>query len=147
MRRARGFGRQIPPGRPNGFTILELIVVVTMIGILAALAMPNLISMPRRAKESVLKTNLRTIRQAIDQHYGDLGFYPETLEGLADEGYLRNVPLDPITGEREWDTIYEVAEDDFGELPETELDHAPGIIDVHSLSEETAVDGTPYSEW
>lgn len=132
--------------RATGFTLLELIVVVTMIGILAAIAMPNLIQMPRRAKESVLVTNLRTIRQAIDQHYADLGYYPEALEGLVDEGYLRNVPIDPILEEREWELIYETA-DEFEELPETDLGEGAGVIDIHSLSEDLAIDGSPYADW
>lgn len=130
----------------GGFTLLELIVVVAMIGILAAIALPNLIQMPRRSKEAVLKTNLRTIRQAIDQFYGDLGHYPETLDALVEEGYLRNVPIDPITEDREWDVVYEDTSYE-EELPETEEELAPGIIDVFSLSEEVGLDGTAYNEW
>lgn len=132
----------------RGFTLLELIVVVTMIGVLAAIAMPNLIQMPRRSKEAVLKTNLRTLREVIDQHNADLGFYPPSLEALVEEGYLRQVPFDPITGEAEWELVFEEAEA-FEELPETEMEEGatPGIIDVFSLSPEIALDGTPYNEW
>ena len=106
-------------GSAAGFTLLELIVVVTMIGILATLALPNLIQMPRRAKESVLKNNLHTIRQTLDQFYGDQGFYPASLEALEEEGYLRSVPMDPFTDEREWGLVYEEPDagddfDDFG---------------------------------
>jgi len=132
----------------GGFTLLELIVVVAMIGILAALALPNLINMPRRSKEAVLKTNLRTIRQALDQHNGDLGYYPETLDALVEEGYLRDVPLDPIIEEREWELVFEEGED-FEDLPEVEYEDSavPGIIDVHSLSDALSLDGEPYAEW
>ena len=141
--------------RPNasegGFTLLELIIVVTVIGILSAIALPNLLQSPTRANEAVLKTNLRTLRQVLDQHNGDKGFFPPTLEALVEEGYLRDIPLDPITGVAEWGIEYDDgggAEDDF--IPaETDLPEGgePGIVDVHSLSEAVSLDGTPYAEW
>ncbi len=135
--------------RNSGFTLLELIVVVSMIGILAAIALPNLIQMPRRAKESVLKNNLQTLRQVIDQYYGDQGAYPPALEDLEQKGYFRTIPIDPITGEREWQLVYEepTLDEDFDTLEDDFGEAGPGIIDVHSLSEDLSLDGPPYSEW
>lgn len=134
--------------RQAGFTLLELIVVVTMIGILAAIAIPNLAQMPRRAKEAVLKNNLATLRKVIDQYNADLGYYPGSLEALVDEGYLRSIPGDPIAKSDEWELEFENPED-LGEAAETDLPEggAPGIIDVHSLAEGEALDGSFYADW
>lgn len=133
--------------RTAGFTLLELIVVIAVIGILAAIAMPALKNVPRRATESVLKNNLRTMRDVIDQYMGDKGNYPPSLEALVDEGYLRKVPNDPITKSNDtWLLVFEEPSDEeSGGGSDDEA--APGIIDVHSGSELLSLDGTPYSEW
>jgi general secretion pathway protein G len=139
--------------RERGFTLLELIIVVAMIGILASIAMPALKDMPTRAKESVLKTNLRTLREVIDQFYGDKGRYPATLDELVDTKYLRQVPIDPFTkSSKTWVLVFEEAETEGEQAgpPPTgdEEQNGPGIIDVHSGSSALSLDGkTPYAEW
>lgn len=131
----------------HGFTLLELIVVIAIIGILAAIAVPNYMQTPTRAREAVLLTNLRTLREVIDQHNADRGGYPSSLDELAEKGYLRKIPNDPFTGEADWTLVYD-EESDEDIPPETEEgEGGPGIIDIHSSSPLTALDGTLYAEW
>lgn len=133
----------------SGFTLLELIVVIAIIGILATVAMPAMKNTPVRAREAVLKNNLHAIRDVIDQYHADKGFYPPSLEALVDEGYFRKVPRDPITRSTDtWVLEYDLQDDEF-EPAETDYpdDGAPGVIDVKSGSPKTSLDGELYSEW
>ena len=131
----------------SGFTLLELIVVIAIVGILAAVAMPKLKDVPRKANEAVLKTNLHTLRDVIDQHYGDKGRYPASLEALVEGGYLRKIPNDITKRSDTWVVEYEQVDPDHPPVETEGGDGQPGIIDVHSGSPATALDGTPYSEW
>jgi general secretion pathway protein G len=136
--------------RQQGFTLLELIVVIAIIGILATIALPALKDVPTRAKEAALKTDLRTMRDVINQYYGDKGHYPPTLESLVETGYLRAIPVDPITRSKDTWTV-ELEEQSPDQAP-AETDQAeggePGIVDVHSGSERTTLDGKErYADW
>ena len=144
-------GRRGTPGAAarRGFTLLELIVVIAIIGILATIALPALKNVPRRAVEAVLKTDLRTMRDVIDQYHGDKGYYPTTLDELVNDGYLRTIPVDPVTkSAATWIEIYEEIDPD-NPPAETEVSEtgAPGIIDLISGSDQRSLDGVPYSEW
>lgn len=130
-----------------GFTLLELIVVIAIIGILATIAMPALKDMPRRAQEAVLQTDLGTLRQVIDMYKGDKGRYPSSLAALVEAGYIRKIPVDPMTKSSEtWVLEFEEEEEGAAESDSAESD-GPGIVDVHSGSERLSLAGTPYSEW
>jgi general secretion pathway protein G len=140
--------RKLDRRRQSGFTLLELFIVIAIIGILATIAMPALRNMPVRAKESVLKTNLRTMRDMIDQYYGDKGKYPTSLSALTDEGYVRKLPVDPITKSSEtWIPVFEEIDPEHPPA-ETESDPSkPGIVDVQSGAPGKSLDGTPYKDW
>lgn len=141
------------PAAEEGFTLLELLVVMTIIGILAAIAVPALRDSPQRAREAALKEDLFAMRSVIDQYHGDKGNYPADLQTLVTEGYLRKIPVDPMTKSADtWTVAYEEAptsdsssgssgSGDPGTPP------APGVIDVHSGSPAKALDGTLYKDW
>ncbi len=131
----------------SGFTLLELIVVIAIVGILAAIAMPKLKDLPRKANEAVLKTNLHTMRDLIDQYYGDKGRYPASLEALVEAKYLRKIPNDITKRSDTWVVVQEETDPDNPPVETEEGDGGPGIVDVHSGSPALSLDGTPYAEW
>jgi general secretion pathway protein G len=127
--------------RDNGWTLIELLIVIALITILASVGVANYRNSVTAARESVLKTDLFRMRDAIDQYYADKAKYPASLEALVSDGYLRKVPEDPITRSTEtWQSV--PAEPDPAN-PSAE----PGVYDVKSGAEGTALDGTPYAEW
>lgn len=121
----------------TGYSLIELMIVVAIIGILVALAVPSFQQSAMKAREAALKQNLQTIRNVLDQHYADKGVYPPSLETLVQAGYLRQVPLDPFA---ETDDAWVI---EFEENPDAQ----GGIFDVHSGSDGLSTNGTPYHEW
>ncbi len=131
----------------SGFTLLELLVVMTIIGILAAIAVPALRDSPQRAREAALREDLFTMRSVIDQYHGDKGSYPPDLQTLVTSGYIRKIPIDPMTKSAEtWVLAFEEAPPTPEGAP-AEPPATPGITDVHSGSNEKALDGTLYKDW
>jgi general secretion pathway protein G len=122
--------------RARGFTLIELLVVMAIIAVLLTLAVPRYFGSMDRSKEAVLKEDLFQLRDAIGKYYGDKGKYPESLEALATEKYLRKVPVDPIT---ESATTWVVV------APEDPQKGA--VYDVKSGAQGKATDGSVYSEW
>jgi general secretion pathway protein G len=127
--------------QPKGFTLIEVLIVVTLLVILATVGMPTYKNAVRRSQEAVLKEDLYRMRDAIDQYYADKNKWPASLQDLVSEGYLREVPKDPMTDSAEsW--ITEPADPDPSN-PAAE----PGIDNVKSGAEGTALDGSTYADW
>ena len=125
----------------RGFTLIEIMIVMAIVTILVSIAVPLYQKSILRAKESVLRNNLFTIRTVIDEYTFDKQKAPQALDDLVREGYLRQVPVDPMTGSNTtWQIIMEEA---LSSISQTE----PGIYDVRSGSDKTSLEGTPYSEW
>jgi general secretion pathway protein G len=124
-----------------GFTLIELMIVMLIIGVLMAIAVPNYISSIKAAKESVLKEDLHVMRNAIDSYTMDKQKAPQSLQDLVENGYLRSIPIDPMTRTSEtWvadqsDSLHSIDQSD------------PGVDDVHSGDQEVGSDGQPYSTW
>jgi general secretion pathway protein G len=125
----------------GGFTLVELMIVMLIIGVLAAVAIPSFISSIKNAKEAALKEDLHVMRDAIDSYTMDKNKAPQSLDDLVQSGYLKKLPVDPMTHE---DSTWVTSTDDTLEnIDQTE----PGVNDVHSGSQETGSDGQPYSAW
>ena len=125
--------------RAAGFTLLELMIVISIIIILAAITLPQYQKTIMQTREAVLRDDLRKMRSLIDQFAADKGRLPQSLEELVSAGYMREIPVDPFTGKKEWDPV-------MGEDPNS-LEGQSGLTDIHSLAEDTASDGTSYREW
>jgi general secretion pathway protein G len=138
--------RPIRSGKPLsrrefGFTLIELMIVMAIISILIAIAVPIYQKSILRARESVLRNNLFTLRNMIDEYTVDKQHAPQSLDDLVSEGYLRQIPIDPLTGSNQtWKVTME-------DTPAGGDNQPPGIFDVKSGAEGNGLDGTPYSDW
>jgi general secretion pathway protein G len=126
----------------RGFSLMELMVVLTLIMILASFAVPTYQRSILRAREAVLREDLFTMRKVIDEYTLDKQYPPSTLDDLVSAGYLRGgVPADPFTGSNQtWQVVTE-------DVPMSPTQSASGIVDVHSGSDDESMEGTPYSSW
>ncbi len=128
-------------GGESGFTLIELMVVMAVIGLLAAIAIPSYVHTIKRAREAVLKEDLHTLHTAIDSYTVDKEKAPQSLDDLVQAGYLKTVPIDPMTSRN--DTWITGESDAMTDINETQ----GGINDVHSGSQEVSTEGTTYNTW
>ena len=122
--------------RGAGFTLIELLVVFAIIALLVSIVAPRYFNSVEKSKETVLKQDLSTMRDALDKYYGDTGKYPDALEDLVSKKYLRKLPVDPMTESAETWAIVPPEDTEKG-----------GVFDIHSGAPGNARDGTPYSSW
>ena len=128
-------------GAANGFTLLELIVVMTLIGLLVGIALPAYRDATQRAREATLREDLHRMREAIDEYQTDKSEYPPALEDLVIAGYLRSLPKDPITGS---DSTWVV---EYAPWEMVDQGKIAGVFNVRSGAEGDGLDGTPYAQW
>jgi general secretion pathway protein G len=126
--------------RSRGFTLLELMIVMAIMAILMSIAIPVYNQSVIQAREAVLRENLSTLRKVIDQYTLDKQKAPQSLDDLVTAGYLRQIPVDPMTRQANWEVVQE-------DVMMAVDQQNPGITDVHSASNATASDGTAYSSW
>ncbi len=128
-----------PNARQRGFTLLELMIVITIVIILAAIVLPQYQKSILASREAVLREDLFQMRKLLDQYAVDKQKLPQSLDELVSGGYMRELPVDPITGQKDWTIVT-------GEDPNSSSGES-GVTDVHSAAAETSSEGTPYSEW
>ena len=128
-------------GATAGFTMIELLIVISIIVVLASMGMTQYRNSVVRAREAVLKEDLFRMRDAIDQYYADRNKYPSSLDDLVSDGYMREVPIDPMTQSKDsWQPVN-------AEANVNDAAAEPGIYDVKSGSDQSALDGTRYADW